>query len=64
MSAASGRRWLVDPLDGTVNFLYGFPAWAVSVALEDVRGMSVGVVLDPVRDECSRPAGPRGPPER
>jgi myo-inositol-1(or 4)-monophosphatase len=52
VSAASGRRWLVDPLDGTVNFLYGFPAWAVSVALEDVRGMSVGVVLDPVRDEC------------
>ena len=37
VSAASGRRWLVDPLDGTVNFLYGFPAWAVSVALEDDR---------------------------
>jgi myo-inositol-1(or 4)-monophosphatase len=52
VSSASGRRWLVDPLDGTVNFLYGFPAWAVSVALEDGRGMSVGVVLDPVRDEC------------
>ena len=49
--AASGRRWLVDPLDGTVNFLYGFHAWAVSVALEDAEGPVVGVVLDPVRDE-------------
>ena len=49
--AASGRRWLVDPLDGTVNFLYGCHAWAVSVALEDAEGLVVGVVLDPVRDE-------------
>jgi len=45
--AASGRRWIVDPLDGTTNFLYGFPQWAVSIALEG----SVGVVFDPVRDE-------------
>jgi myo-inositol-1(or 4)-monophosphatase len=49
--AASGRRWVVDPLDGTTNFLYGFPAWGVSVALEDASGGVVGVVLDPVRDE-------------
>ncbi len=46
-----GRRWVVDPLDGTTNFLYGFPAWAVSVALEDADGGAVGVVHDPVRDE-------------
>jgi myo-inositol-1(or 4)-monophosphatase len=45
--AASGRRWVVDPLDGTTNFLYGFPQWAVSIALEG----EVGVVFDPVRDE-------------
>jgi myo-inositol-1(or 4)-monophosphatase len=50
--AASGRRWVVDPLDGTVNYLYGFPAWGVSVALEDERGTLVGVVLDPLRDDC------------
>jgi myo-inositol-1(or 4)-monophosphatase len=43
----SGRRWIVDPLDGTVNFLYGLPQWCVSVACEDV----VGVVFDPVLDE-------------
>ena len=43
----SGRRWIVDPLDGTVNFLYGLPQWCVSVACED----RVGVVFDPVLDE-------------
>jgi myo-inositol-1(or 4)-monophosphatase len=45
--SASGRRWVVDPLDGTTNFLYGFPQWAVSIALEG----ELGVVYDPVRDE-------------
>jgi myo-inositol-1(or 4)-monophosphatase len=48
---ASGRRWLVDPLDGTVNFLYGFPAWAVSVALEDGDGLAAGVVHAPLNGE-------------
>jgi myo-inositol-1(or 4)-monophosphatase len=47
----SGRRWVVDPLDGTVNFLYGFPAWGVSVALEDADGLALGLVFDPVRPE-------------
>jgi myo-inositol-1(or 4)-monophosphatase len=45
--STSGRHWVVDPLDGTTNFLYGIPQWAVSIALEG----SVGVVFDPVRDE-------------
>jgi myo-inositol-1(or 4)-monophosphatase len=49
--AESGRRWLVDPLDGTVNFLYGFPVWAVSVALEDADGLAAGVVHAPVNAE-------------
>ena len=47
----TGRRWVIDPLDGTTNFLYGLPAWAVSVALEDADGGAVGVVLDPLADE-------------
>jgi myo-inositol-1(or 4)-monophosphatase len=50
--ASSGRRWIVDPLDGTVNYLYGFPAWCVSVALHDDEGGAVGVVYDPLRDEA------------
>jgi len=49
--AVSGRRWVVDPLDGTTNFLYGIPGWAVSIALEDGDGGAVGVVFDPVRGE-------------
>lgn len=49
--AASGRRWVVDPLDGTTNYLYGLPSWAVSVALEDADGGVLGVVLSPVAGE-------------
>jgi myo-inositol-1(or 4)-monophosphatase len=47
----SGLRWIVDPLDGTVNFLFGVPQWCVSVALHDDEGGIVGVVFDPVHDE-------------
>jgi myo-inositol-1(or 4)-monophosphatase len=47
----SGRRWVVDPLDGTTNYLYRFPAWAVSIALEDEEGALAGVVHDPVAGE-------------
>jgi len=50
----SGRRWVVDPLDGTVNFLFGYPAWCVSVALEDGDGPRIGVVEDPARAETFR----------
>lgn len=47
----SGRRWIVDPLDGTTNFLYGHPAWCVSVALEDADGTVAGVVHQPPSGE-------------
>ena len=47
VASRSGRRWLVDPIDGTVNFLFGHPQWCVSVACEGVAG----VVYDPMRDE-------------
>jgi myo-inositol-1(or 4)-monophosphatase len=50
--SSNDRTWIVDPLDGTVNFLYGFRNWAVSIALEDAEGMALGVVLNPVDDEC------------
>jgi myo-inositol-1(or 4)-monophosphatase len=45
-------RWVVDPLDGTTNFLFGVPQFAVSVACEDTHGGLVGVVLDPMRHEA------------
>ena len=44
-------RWVVDPLDGTINYLFGIPAFAVSIACEDSAGILAGVVLDPCRDE-------------
>lgn len=47
----SGLRWVVDPLDGTVNFLYGYPHWCVSIAVEDEAGPVAGVVFDPSRGE-------------
>ena len=47
----SGLRWVVDPLDGTVNYLSGIPLWCVSIACEDAAGTLAGVVYDPLRGE-------------
>ncbi len=69
--AATGVRWVVDPLDGTVNYLYRYPQWSVSVAAEDADGTLVGVVLDVTRGEelsatrsgpLLRGGAPAGPP--
>jgi myo-inositol-1(or 4)-monophosphatase len=43
--------WVIDPLDGTTNFLHGFPQYAVSIALKYKGRLEVGVVYDPLRDE-------------
>jgi myo-inositol-1(or 4)-monophosphatase len=51
-AGTSGTRWVVDPLDGTVNFLFGIPQWAVSIACEDANGTIAGVVYDPILEEC------------
>lgn len=45
------RRWIVDPLDGTTNFLHGMPHWSVSIALEHKGEIVAGVVYDPPKDE-------------
>src|SRR5215210_7809891 len=50
-AGSTGLRWVVDPLDGTVNFLLGIPLWCVSIACEDEAGTLAGVVFDPIRDE-------------
>ena len=55
VAGSTGLRWVVDPLDGTINYLFGIPQWCVSVACEG----RVGVVLDPLRDELSRRGGRR-----
>ncbi len=45
------RRWIVDPLDGTTNFLHGLPHWAVSIGLEHKGEVVAGVIFDPAKDE-------------
>lgn len=45
------RRWIVDPLDGTTNFLHAMPHWAISIALEHKGKITAGVIYDPVKDE-------------
>ena len=45
------RRWIVDPLDGTTNFLHGLPHWSISIALEHKGEVVAGVIYDPVKDE-------------
>ena len=44
-------RWIVDPLDGTVNYAHSFPHFAVSIGVADTQAVQVGVVYDPMRDE-------------
>jgi myo-inositol-1(or 4)-monophosphatase len=51
VEGTSGLRWVVDPLDGTTNFLFGIPQWCVSIACEDASGGIAVVVHDPIRDE-------------
>jgi myo-inositol-1(or 4)-monophosphatase len=53
-SPASGdceRRWIVDPLDGTSNFLHGLPHFCISIGLEDKGELVAGVIYDPLKDE-------------
>ncbi len=48
---SADRRWIVDPLDGTTNFLHGLPHWCISIALEAEGEIVAGVIYDPVKDE-------------
>jgi myo-inositol-1(or 4)-monophosphatase len=47
-----GYRWVVDPLDGTTNFAHGYPQFSISIALECEQQLLVGLVYDPLRQEC------------
>jgi myo-inositol-1(or 4)-monophosphatase len=55
-----GRHWIVDPLDGTVNFVHGIPQVSVSVALYEGDKGLIGVVYDPLRDELFSAADSEG----
>jgi len=47
----SDFRWIIDPLDGTTNYAHGYPYFCVSIALERLNTMTVGIVYDPMLDE-------------
>ncbi len=59
-TGTTGLRWVVDPIDGTVNYLYGLPQWAVSIGVEHQGRTVVGVVLDPGKDELFTAVRGRG----
>ena len=49
--AGNDYQWIIDPLDGTTNYLHGFPQFAVSIALRHKGRLEQGVIYDPVRQE-------------
>jgi myo-inositol-1(or 4)-monophosphatase len=53
-------RWIIDPLDGTTNYIHGYPVFSVSIALEYKRKIILGVIFDPLRDELFHAVKGRG----
>ena len=47
----SDFTWVIDPIDGTINFLHGIPHFAISIALKDNNEIIAGVIYDPIKDE-------------
>jgi myo-inositol-1(or 4)-monophosphatase len=47
----TSNRWIVDPLDGTINYMHGFPHWAISIALEKNKEIVAAVTYDPLKNE-------------
>lgn len=60
VESAADFRWIVDPLDGTSNYVHGLEFYAVSIGLEYRGNLVVGVVYEPVRDRCFRAADGAG----
>jgi len=59
-SGASEYRWIIDPLDGTTNFLHGFPQYCVSIALEHRGVVTQAVIYDPARNDLFTASRGRG----
>jgi len=56
----NSHRWIIDPLDGTTNFAHSYPHFAISIALEIEGEVFLGLVYDPLRQECFRAVRSRG----
>ncbi len=54
------HRWVIDPLDGTTNFLHGIPHWCISIALQHKSEIIAGVIYDPIKDELFHAEKNRG----
>ncbi|WP_323005236.1 inositol monophosphatase [Pseudorhodobacter sp.] len=52
-TGTSGFTWVIDPIDGTTNFIHGIPQWCVAIAIVQDAQTVVGVIHDPVHDECN-----------
>jgi myo-inositol-1(or 4)-monophosphatase len=50
-TSGKAERWIIDPLDGTTNFLHSLPHWAISIGAERHGEMIAGVIFDPIKDE-------------
>ena len=61
-AGTSGLQWVVDPLDGTVNFVFGVPLWCVSVAVREGQRTLAGAIYAPMQDELFTAARDGGPP--
>jgi myo-inositol-1(or 4)-monophosphatase len=61
-AGTSGLQWVVDPLDGTINFFYGLPLWCVSVAVRDADSVVAGVIHVPMAGETFTALRGGGPP--
>jgi myo-inositol-1(or 4)-monophosphatase len=52
LTGSADQVWYIDPLDGTINFVHGVPIYSVSIAFAEAGELRLGVVYDPMRDEC------------
>ncbi len=52
--ANEDHKWIIDPLDGTHNFMHGIPHWCVSIALESKGKLEAGIIYDPIKEEIFR----------
>lgn len=52
--ANKDHKWIIDPLDGTHNFMHGIPHWCISIALETKGRIEAGVIYDPIKEEIFR----------
>ena len=60
-AGTSGRTWVIDPVDGTYNFLHGSTYWCSALALKDASGTVLGAIFQPEEESCGW-AAPSGPP--